>query len=368
LKWRYPEALYLDLLESGVLRELEARPEKLIQIVDAHPDRRMVIIDEIQRAPEVLSVVHKLIEDRPELTFVLTGSSARKLKRTGVDLLAGRAIKKTMHPFMASELGPAFDFDRALKQGLVPVVTASSEPDAVLKTYIDIYLTEEVKLEGMVRRVGDFVRFLQAAALTHGEILNITNVAADCQVKRKTVETYFGIVEDLLIALRLPVFTRRAQRALVSHPKFYFFDSGVYRSLRPAGPLDTPDEITGPALEGLVLQHIRAWIEYGGHNVRVYYWRSRTGMEVDFVMYGESVFIAMEVKATSRVKSHHLRGIKSFMKDYPQCTPILLYCGHERLRIDDIYCISCEEFLRAVVPGQSLPLPGTAEKADRGRN
>jgi predicted AAA+ superfamily ATPase len=163
------------------------------------------------------------------------------------------------------------------------------------------------------------------------------------------------LVEDHLIAYRLPVFAKRAQRALVSHPKFYFFDSGVYRSLRPAGPLDAPEEITGAALEGLVLQHLRAWIDYSAKRVAVYFWRSRAGMEVDFVIYGESLFVAREVKAATRLKGHHLRGLRSFMKDYPQCTPILLHCGKERLLVDDVLCVPFQEFLPALVPGRSLP-------------
>jgi predicted AAA+ superfamily ATPase len=198
-------------------------------MVEAHPNTATVIIDGIQRAPDLLAIVHKLIEDRPGRTFILTGSSARKLKKAGVDLLGGRALRRNMHPFMASELGPAFDLNEALLYGMVPIARASASPADVLRTYIDIYLNEEVKLEGIVRNIGGFARFLQAASLTHGQLLTITNVASDCQVSRKTVEGYFSIIEDLLIGYRVPVFTKRAQRAVVSHPKFYYFDCGVFR-------------------------------------------------------------------------------------------------------------------------------------------
>lgn len=356
LKQQYGGALFINLLETDVLREYLARPERLIAVVDGNPQHRVIILDEIQKAPVLLSVVHALIEQKRGLTFVLTGSSARKLKKTGVDLLAGRALKKTFHPFMASELGELFDIHKTLITGLVPIVTAASDPAEVLKTYIDIYLQEEVRMEGLVRDIGAFTRFLEAATFSHGQMLNVSNVAADCQVERKTVEGYFSIVEDLLIGFTLPVFIKRAKRAVAAHSKFYFFDCGVFRSIRPKGPLDSPQEINGAALEGLVAQHLRAWIEYGTQDISMHFWRTRSGSEVDFVLYGESVFCAIEVKAATRIKNGDFRGIKAFRQDYPQCEVVLLYMGKERLRIDGVYCIPCPEFLAALVPGKPLPV------------
>ena len=358
LKRHFSDALYIDLLATDILREFIAWPERLLPAVAAHPDKKLVIIDEIQKAPELLSIVHKLIEGDKSLRFILTGSSARKLKRTGVDLLAGRAVKKTLHPFMAAEMGNTFDLNSALRYGTVPIVTASGNPGRILKTYIDIYLNEEVKQEGMVRTIGDFTRFLSAAALSHGQLLTVSNVAQDCQVKRKTVEGYFTILEDLLIGSTIPVFSRRAQRAVVSHPKFYFFDTGVFHSLRPRGPVDTPEEITGAALEGLVLQHLRAWIDYSEIDASIFFWRNRSGSEVDFILYGENLFPAINVKASHRVKSEHLRGLDSFRRDYPQCEPLLLYMGTRRLSINGIRCIPCDDFLRALVPGSEFPFTG----------
>ena len=336
LKKNFSDALYLDLLATDVLRELLAYPEKLIPMVSAHPDKKTVIIDEIQKAPQLLSIVHKVIEDDRNKQFILTGSSARKLKKSGVDLLAGRAVKKNFHPFLAGEIGTAFDLQNALRFGMAPIVTTAVDPGQILKTYIDIYLNEEVKQEGMVRNIGDFARFLSAAALTHGQMLNISNVAQDCQVKRKTVEGYFAIMEDLLIGITLPVFTRRAQRALVAHPKFYFFDTGVFHSLRPKGPLDSPEEITGASLEGLIFQHLRAWIDYSDHDAAVYFWRNRSGSEVDFVIYGENLFAAIEVKSSQRIKSEHLRGLNSFRLEYPQCAPLIIFMGTRKLSINGI--------------------------------
>jgi predicted AAA+ superfamily ATPase len=352
LKQQYKNALFINLLETDILREYRARPERLIAIIDGNQKQHVIIIDEIQKAPDLLPVVHTLIEQKHGLTFILTGSSVRKLKKTGVDLLAGRALKKNMHPFMAAELGDLFDIQKALTIGLVPIVAAALNPEEVLKTYIDIYLREEVQMEGLVRDLGAFSRFLEAATLSQGQMVNVTNVAADCQVERKSVEGYFKIVEDLLIGFTLPVFTKRAKRAVVAHPKFYFFDCGVYRSIRPKGPLDSPQEITGAALEGLVAQHLKAWIEYGGHDVSIHFWRTRAGSEVDFILYGDSIFLAIEVKASFRIKAENLRGLKAFMQDYPQSKAVLLYMGKDRLRMEGISCIPCPKFLAGLVPGQ----------------
>ncbi|MBD3317080.1 MAG: DUF4143 domain-containing protein, partial [Chitinivibrionales bacterium] len=175
----------------------------------------------------------------------------------------------------------------------------------------------------------------------------------------KTVEGFFSVVEDLLIGFRLPVFNKRAQRALSVHPKFYYFDCGVYRSLRPKGPLDRPEEIAGGSLEGLIAQHLRAWIDYGGIDTKLFFWRTRAGNEVDFVVYGENTFVALEVKAAVTVKRRHLHGLKAFRTDYPQCRTILLYMGPERMKIDDILCVPCSQFLLNLVPGN--PIPFTTE-------
>jgi len=347
-------ALFINLLEADVLREYSARPERLASTVNAHPETKTVVIDEIQKEPMLLPVVHQLIEEHRGYRFILTGSSARKLKKAGVDLLAGRALNTTMHPFMAAEIGEAFDVARSLRDGMVPIVVASPTPGEVLKTYISIYIREEIKSEGLVRNLGAFARFLESAALSHGQPLNISNVARDCQVERKTVEGYFSILEDLLIAFRIPVFTRRARRAIACHPKFYFFDCGVFRSIRPKGPLDSIQEISGGALEGLVAQHLRAWIDYSRGDVTLSYWRTSSGSEVDFVMYGESCFHAIEVKAAERVRPEDLRALRAFKEDYPECSPLLVYMGTERLRIGDVLCVPCREFLLGLVPGKEI--------------
>ena len=338
------------MLEPETFRSYSAYPERLKEVIFAHPEKKTVVVDEIQKIPELLSVIHGLIEKKLSIHFILTGSSSRKLKRTGADLLAGRVTKKELYPFMAVELGKRFNLNNALNRGLLPLVISSPEFEDVLKTYVALYMREEVQMEGLVRNIGNFSRFLEAASFSHGSVLNISNVARECAVERKVVEGYVTIIEDLLLAFRLPVFTRRAKRAVVSHPKLYFFDAGVFRSLRPSGPLDKPEEIDGCALEGLVAQHLMAWNSYRGDKNKVYFWRTAAGSEIDFVVYGNEVFWAIEVKNTARIRPEDLRSLNRFRSDYPESTAYFLYRGKERLVKNGILCMPCEEFLQKLTP------------------
>ncbi|MBN2495387.1 MAG: ATP-binding protein [Deltaproteobacteria bacterium] len=351
----FPGAQFIDLLRPEELRRFSAHPEMLEELT-AGTGHRDVVIDEVQRCPAILDVVHALIEQRSGFRFVLTGSSARKIRRADVDLLAGRALKRTLHPFMAAELADRFDLDRALRFGLVPLVAQADNPGEVISTYVDLYVHEEVKAEGLVRRLEDFSRFLEVIALSQACMLNISNIARECEVGRRAVENYISILEDLLLAVRLPVFSRRAARGLVAHPKLFLFDCGVFRALRPAGPLDSEAEIAGAALEGLVFQHLRAWNAYRGEPNRLYFWRTRSGSEVDFVVYGKDGLFAIEVKSGQVIHNQDLRSLRAFRKDYPEASAILLYRGPHRRRIADIACIPCQDFLRTLVPSENLPV------------
>jgi predicted AAA+ superfamily ATPase len=343
----------VNLLRPEVHRELTARPERLSELVLGSQGIRDVVLNEVQRAPGLLPVVHDLIETGPERRFVLTGSSARKLRRERMDLLGGRAVLRTMHPFMAAEL-PGFSVEASLAHGLVPLVVMASDPVDVLKAYASLYLEQEVRTEGLVRNVGDFARFLEVVSFSHASILNLSRVARETQVSRKTVEGYLGILEDLLLAWRLPVFSRRAQRATVAHPKLYLFDAGVFRSLRPAGPLDRPDEIEGAALEGLVAQHLRAWVAYGAKDFELAYWRTKYGVEVDFVVYGPDGFWAVEVKHAATVRREDVRGLRALREDYPECEPLLVYRGDARLVVNGVRCIPIHDFLVGLRPDHGL--------------
>lgn len=209
--------------------------------------------------------------------------------------------------------------------------------------------------EGLVRNIGSFTRFLETMSFSHGEVLNLSHVSRKSQVERKTAEGYLEILEDLLLGHRLPVFQKQAKRAVANHPKFYYFDTGVFRSLRPTGPLDAPEQAAGPALEGLVHQHLRAGNAYGGDKHTLSYWRTRAGNEVDFVVYGEKESAAIEVKSSPRIRPGDYSGLNSFGEDYPKARRLLLYRGKDRFEHQGITVLPCQEFLAALGPGSPPP-------------
>jgi predicted AAA+ superfamily ATPase len=256
----FKKALYLDLLEAGLFIDLLANPQRLENLIPKHFND-WIIIDEVQRVPEILNEVHRLIE-KYKYKFVLTGSSARKIRRKGVNLLAGRALGYALYPLTAAELGGAFQLDHSLTYGHLPSAYLEPDPKAYLESYVKTYLEAEVQQEGLTRNLSAFSRFLEAASFSQGSVLNISSVARECGVERKGVESYFTILEDLLIAYRIPVFAKRAKRRLTLHDKFYFFDVGLYRTLRPSGPLDRPEEVEGHAIEALFLQELKETIYY----------------------------------------------------------------------------------------------------------
>ncbi|MDP1835069.1 MAG: AAA family ATPase [Chlamydiales bacterium] len=354
LNQNFPDALWIDLLDPELFRFYSAKPERLRDVLEANPEKLIVVIDEIQKVPELLSLIHAIIEMKLGYQFILTGSSARKLKRQGVDLLAGRALLCYMHPFMACELGTLFDLDVALVEGLLPLVWDSPTPELVLKAYCALYLREEVQFEGLVRDVGNFARFLEVISFSHASILNTSAIARECQISRTTVDTYLQILQDLLLANTLSVFTKRAQRALSAHPKFYIFDAGVFHALRPRGPLDRPQEVAGLALEGLIAQHLRAWIDFQVNRYDLHFWRTRSGVEVDFVVYGEGGFWAIEVKNGSTVSAKDVNGLLSFQDEYPEAKILLLYRGRQRIMQKGVLCVPCDEFLRELQPDRPL--------------
>lgn len=343
LRRRFPDAVYLDLLESEVYTALLASPQRLDGMVPPG-HRGWVVVDEVQKVPALLDEIHRLIERR-HLRFAITGSSARKLKRANVNLLAGRALTLRMHPLTSEEIGADFDLGRSLRSGRLPAAYVEPHPQAFLKSYVQTYLREEVQQEGLTRNLAAFSRFLEAASFSQGSPLNVSAVARECHVDRKVVEDYFSIVEDLLIAVRLPVFRRRAKRKIVAHPKFYFFDAGVYRAIRPGGPLDTPEEIDGAALETLVLQELRAANDYHELGYDLSYWRTHGGVEVDFVLYGERGMWAIEVKRAARVGDADLAGLAAFRADYPMAHALLLYTGTREYHDRGVHILPAEAAL-----------------------
>ncbi len=327
LKENFKNSVYLDLLESKLQRTLLATPEKLENYIPLDY-KNWIILDEVQKAPKLLNEVHRLIESK-KYKFILTGSSARSLRRKGINLLAGRALTYYFHPLTQKELGTDFYFLHSLKYGQLPMVHTSHDPKKFLESYIQTYLTEEILQEGLTRNIGNFSRFLEIASFSQGQVLSISHISQEAQLERRTVENYFKILEDLLIGYRLPVFSKRAKRKLISHNKFYYFDTGVFRALRPLGPLDSESEIDGPALETLFLQEIQALNDYYELGYKIFYWRSVTGLEVDFILYGPKGLLAFEIKRKPNIQKNDLRGLLAFNADYPEAKSFI-FCSTDK--------------------------------------
>ena len=340
----FPDSIYIDLLEAELFNDLTANPQRLDNFIP-RGFRGGIVIDEVQRVPDLLHEIHRLIESK-KYYFVLTGSSARKLRRKGPNLLAGRALTFSMHPLTVAELGGDFSLEHSLKYGQLPAAYGEADPKKYLEAYVKTYLEEEIRQEGLTRNLSAFARFLEAASFSQGSVLNISSVARECHVERKTVESYFSVVEDLMLAYRIPVFSRRAKRRLAIHPKFYFFDAGIFRTLRPMGPLDSPEEVEGIVLETLFLQEIVALNSALDLGYRVHYWRTSNGREVDFVLYGPRGLLAFEIKRTTRTTPAMLGGLKSFLSDYPMASAHFVYMGSRRMHEDKIEIVPAQHMIK----------------------
>ncbi len=346
VKTAFPQGVFIDLLEAEVYTDLLSNPQRLERFIPPEFNN-WIIIDEVQRIPELLNEVHRLIENK-HYRFVLTGSSARKLRQKGVNLLAGRALNFSFHQLTAGELGKDFNLEHSLKFGHLPCAYTESDPQSYLESYVATYLREEIQQEGLTRNLGAFTRFLQAASFSQASILNTTAVARDCAIERKVVENYFSILEDLMIGGRLPVFTKKAKRRMIAHQKFYFFDVGVYRAVRPSGPLDNALEIEGAAFETLLFQELRAVNDALRLGYDMYYWHTANNVEVDFILYGQKAIKAFEVKRTQRFSTDMLKGLKAFRKDYPAASGYLLYGGDRRFYEDGIAIIPIAQALSSL--------------------
>jgi len=343
---KIPAGLYIDLLETSAYLDLSARPGRLEEMIPpGFTD--WIIIDEVQKIPALLDEVHRLIENKG-YKFILTGSSARSLKKKGVNLLAGRALSFKMFPLTAVELGEDFNLKNSLQFGQLPYVYTKDNPQAIqdyLEAYTKTYLREEVMQEGLTRNVGAFSRFLEVASFSQAGVLNMSEVARETSINRKVIVDYFQIVEDLLLAERISVFSKRAKRKLIAHSKFYFFDVGVYRAIRPRGPYDSVEEAEGDAFETLVYQELQAINHYFNFQYQLYFWRTVDQLEVDFVLYGPKGIIGIEVKRSATIDSKDLKGLKAFGEDYPEAKLFLFYGGKRKEFVGKIELIPLEQAL-----------------------
>ncbi|MBI2113946.1 MAG: ATP-binding protein [candidate division NC10 bacterium] len=321
-----------DMLDTAVYLALSQHPERIGQ--ELAPGDRLVVIDEIQRLPTLLNEVHRLIESRG-IRFLLTGSSGRKLRRGGVNLLGGRARIQYLYPLTSAELGPRFDLARAVARGLLPSIYFSEDPQADLQAYAGLYLQQEVVAEGATRNVPAFSRFLKVAAHCNGTIVNFTNVASDAQVARTTVYEYFEILKDTLVLHEVPAWRKTVKRKPLASSKYYFFDVGVVgclqgRTFRPG----TPE--FGEAFETLLLHELVSYRDYVSRQP-LSYWRSTSGFEVDFILGDHT---AVEVKAKETVSPQDLKPLGALV---------------EEKRLKRYLCVSLEPRTRKV--GEVTVLP-----------
>ncbi|MBR5643921.1 MAG: ATP-binding protein [Salinivirgaceae bacterium] len=339
---RFPDAKYFDLLQTDVLNRFRQRPALLRETLKTAAEDQLVIIDEIQQVPELLNEIHWLITNQ-NLRFILCGSSARKLKRQGVNTLGGRAVPQYLFPFVSCEV-PDFDIDRAVNNGMMPRHYLKDNPASLLKAYVGIYLREEIQAESLVRNLAGFSRFLEIAAMTDGEMVNYMNIASDCGVSANTVKEYFQILADTLVGYMIPAYTRKAKRKVVQAPRFYLFDVGVTNYLLGRSHLQRGTVEYGHAFEHLVVQDVVAYLSYTDNPNKLSYWRTYTQIEVDMILGDAKV--AIEIKSTEEVLSKHLKGLKAFADEYPECRLMIVSLDRFNRIVDGIEHLHVNDFFR----------------------
>jgi predicted AAA+ superfamily ATPase len=344
LRHTLPEARVYDLLDAGLYLALSHRPSRLAE--ELGPKDKVVVIDEIQRLPELLNEVHRLIEERG-VRFLLTGSSARKLRRGGVNLLGGRARTRHLHPLTCRELGAQFDLHRALAYGLLPSIYFSDDPRADLQAYAGSYLQQEILAEGVTRNLPAFSRFLHVAALCNGTIVNFTNVANDAQVARTTIYEYFGILQDTLLLQELPAWRKTLKRKPLVSSKYYFFDVGVVTALqgREARP-GTPE--FGASFETYLMHELMSYRDYQSGEP-LSYWRSTSGFEVDFILGDHT---AIEVKARENVTPQDLKSLRALAEEKKLKRYLCVSLEPRRRQVEGVVILPYRQFLEALWDGE----------------
>jgi len=329
---------------------LSAKPDILRETVLANLHTQPVIIDEIQRIPDLLNEAHWLISNYG-VRFILSGSSPRKILRSGANLLGGRALRYELYPLVSAEI-PNFDLIRAINNGLLPRHYDAVDPRRMISAYLGNYLRDEIVAEARLRDAGTFARFLEAAALTNGEMVNYTNIASDCGVSATTVKEYFQIMEDTLIGRYLPSFQKRPKRRVITAPKFYLFDVGIANNLLGRGRIEYGTELFGKAFEHFIYQEIYAHSRYSENEYPIYYWRTASQLEVDFVLGNHEV--AIEVKATEQASDRHLRGLKAFAEEYTVKKAILISNDPLPRLVGNILILPCKVFLDKLWAGEII--------------
>ena len=344
LKERFPKAVYIDLLNSELRNRYRQHPEEFRESLLRHAPETLVIVDEIQKVPDLLDEVHWLMVNRG-LYFVLSGSSARKLKKSGANNLGGRAIPETLFPLVSAEI-PDFDLDRAIQNGMIPRHYMVANARNRLKSYIELYLKEEIIEEAAVQKVDDFIRFLEVAAISNGEMLNYENVATDCGVSANTVKAYYQILCDTLLGFEVPAYRKVIKRKLSKSSRFYFFDVGIANYLTGRHHLAPKTPEYGHAFEHLVMQEIVAYLGYKGIEEKLTYWHTYDDIEVDAVIGDARV--AIEIKSADSIQTNHKKGLVEFAKEHPNVKQILVSRDRISRRSGDIDLYYVTDFFKAL--------------------
>ena len=350
VKKLFPDAKVYDLLKSDEYSRLLRKPQLLREELISYDETKIVIIDEIQKIPSLLDEVHWLIVNRG-IRFILCGSSARKLKRVGTNLLGGRALPVMLFPFVSAEISD-FNLFRAINNGMIPRHYMVQNPQKRLEAYIGVYLKEEIQDEAVVRQLSSFNRFLDVAAQCDGEMINYTNIAQDCGVSATTIKEYFNILEQTLIGYMIPAFTLSKKRRAITTKKFYYFDVGVVNYLLNRSNLQPGSIDFGHAFEHFMIQEIVAYLSYYEKREKLSYWRTANGYEVDAIIGDARV--AIEFKSSEEVQSKHTKGLKAFEEDFPDARKIIVSLDCNKRILNGIEVIPALEFLQMLWNGDII--------------
>ena len=350
LKERFPKAIYIDLLKSDIRTRFKQHPEEFRESLLRYPPETLVIIDEIQKIPDLLDEVHWLMVEK-DLWFILSGSSARKIKRSGANNLGGRAIPETLFPLVSAEI-PDYDLERAVQNGMIPRHYMVANAQNRMRAYVDLYLKEEIIEESLVQNVDEFIRFMEVAAIMDGEILNYENVASDCGVSANTVKAYYKILVETLLGFEVPAYRKVIKRKLYKSSRFYYFDVGIANHLTKRYHLAPRTPEYGHAFEHLIIQEIRAYLGYTGSEEELTYWHTYENLEVDAVIGDARV--AIEIKSTDHVNHDDKKGVTEFAKEHPETKQILVSRDRISRRSGDVDLYYVTDFFKALWAGEII--------------
>ena len=350
LKERFPKAIYIDLLKSDVRNRFKQHPEEFRESLLRYPPETLVIVDEIQKVPDLLDEVHWLMVEKG-LWFILSGSSARKIKKSGANNLGGRAIPETLFPLVSAEI-PDFDIERAVQNGMIPRHYMVANARNRMRAYIDLYVKEEIIEEALVQNVDEFIRFMEVAAIMDGEILNYENVASDCGVSANTVKAFYKILVDTLLGFEVPAYRKVIKRKLYKSPRFYYFDIGIANHLTKRYQLAPKTPEYGHAFEHLIIQEIVAYLAYTNSDEELSYWHTYENIEVDAIIGDARV--AIEIKSTDHVDHGDKKGIMEFAKEHPNAKQILVSRDRISRRSGNVDLYYVTDFFKALWAGEII--------------